>query len=96
MPQESETLRNLTTRVRQLILLYREERQRGEAMKAQLEKQNEHLAELQQRLQRLEKDYKNLKTARILEVSDGDIAATKSRISKLIGNVNRCLTLLGD
>lgn len=96
MPQENEVLRNLSTRVRQLILLYRKEKQHGNALEAKIAEQDKAMAELRQEVKLLQESYKNLKTARILEVTDGDINAVKARISKLIRDVNKSLTLLGD
>lgn len=41
-------------------------------------------------------DYDMLKTARMLEVGDGDIEKARNRVNKLIRDVNRCITLLTE
>ncbi|MCF0202050.1 MAG: hypothetical protein HUK08_01680, partial [Bacteroidaceae bacterium] len=51
---------------------------------------------LRQQIAEKDADYRRLKTARILEVSDGDVERTKARLAKLIRDVNRSITLLSD
>jgi predicted nucleic acid-binding Zn-ribbon protein len=41
-------------------------------------------------------DYDMLKTAKMLEVSNGDLEATRQRINKLVRDVDRCITLLSE
>ena len=43
-----------------------------------------------------EKEYKALKMAKMIEVTDGDLEAAKNRISKLVRDVNQCITLLSE
>ena len=43
-----------------------------------------------------QKNFENLKTARMLEVSDGDLEAAKAKLNKLIRSVNKCITLLSE
>ena len=37
-----------------------------------------------------------LKTARMLEVGDGDIDGARKRVNKLIRDIDRCITLLSE
>lgn len=37
-----------------------------------------------------------LKTAKMIEITDGDIESAKNRVAKLIRDVNQCITLLSD
>jgi len=51
---------------------------------------------LEEKLRQADKNYSTLKTARLLEVSDGDMEAAKAKLSKLIRSVNQCITLLSE
>ena len=39
-------------------------------------------------------DYSSLKTAKMMEICDGDIESAKRRLAALIREVNKCITLL--
>ena len=41
-------------------------------------------------------DYESLMTAKMLQVSEGDMEAAKARLAKLIRSVNKCITLLSE
>ena len=42
-------------------------------------------------------DYNSLKMAKMMEISDGDLQGAKDRLSKLIREVNKCISMLqGD
>ena len=41
-------------------------------------------------------DYDSLKMAKMMTISDNDMEATQKRIAKLIRDVNKCITLLGE
>ena len=51
---------------------------------------------LQMQLAKAQKDYERLKTARMLEVTDGDVESAQRRLQKLIRDVNKCITLLSE
>ena len=41
-------------------------------------------------------DYESLKMAKMIEISDGELDSAKKRLSKLIRDVNKCITLLSE
>lgn len=41
-------------------------------------------------------DYDVLKTAKMLEVSDGDLDKARKRVNQLLRDVDRCITLLTE
>lgn len=95
MAEDNKILTLFTTRMRQLILQYKDEKERNKALSAELENKNREMDRLKNLLKQAQDDYQSLKTARIVEVTDGDIEASKRKIAKLIREVNKCITLLG-
>ena len=45
-------------------------------------------------LDRLQTDYANLKTAKMIDISSEDMKNAKSRLSKLVREVDKCIALL--
>ena len=41
-------------------------------------------------------EYNSLKTAKMLEITDGDLDGAKKQVAKLIREVNKCITLLSE
>jgi predicted nuclease with TOPRIM domain len=52
------------------------------------------LKELQQKHEELQKQYDNLKLAKIISVSDSDLDNAKKRLAKLVRDVDKCIALL--
>lgn len=61
-----------------------------------LSERDAKIAELEARLAQASMDYESLKMARMIEVTDGDVEGAQKRISKLIRDVNKCITLLSE
>ncbi len=95
MPEDNKILTLFTTRMRQLVLLYKEMKEKNKELEAQIERSDREIARLNRKLEQAKNDYESLKTARLVEVTDGDIEQSKRRLNKLIREVNKCITLLG-
>ncbi len=92
---ESEKIISLfTTRVRQLILQQNKLKKENEELYSMLGAQEKEIKQLKEKIAQEENNYKSLKTARMLEVSDGDIEESKKKISQMLRQVNKCITLL--
>ena len=52
--------------------------------------------DLQEKLSQAQENYKSLKMAKMLEVTDTDVEGAQKRIAKLIREVNKCITLLSE
>lgn len=96
MTAKDTTLTTFTTRVRQMILKYQEVRKENSELYAMVDERDKEIAELKKSVSEWEKEYKALKMAKMIEVTDGDLEAAKNRISKLVRDVNQCITLLSD
>lgn len=96
MNAKDETLNLLTTRIRQLIIQYKELKKQNAAMAAALDERDATLKRMQEELVQSRKDYESLKMAKMVTLSDVDVEAAKARIGKLIREVNSCINLLSQ
>ena len=96
MNESNDKLKLFTTRMRQLILQYKAVKKEHEELYAMVDAREKDIEQLRQQLQQAQDDYHNLKMAKMIEVSDGDIEASKKRIASLIREVNKCITLLSE
>ena len=74
MTADEKTLTQFTTRIRQMILQYKEIKQENDALY----------------------EYNALKMAKMIEITDADMESARKRLSKLIRDVDKCITLLND
>ena len=96
MHESNDKLKLFTTRMRQLILQYKAVKKENEELYAMVDAREKDIEQLRQQLQQAQDDYHSLKMAKMIEVSDGDIEASKKRIASLIREVNKCITLLSE
>ena len=61
-----------------------------------VDERDAEIRRLQAEVRQLQNDYKSLKTARMLEVSDTDLDTAKRKVNKLIRDVDKCITLLSE
>lgn len=96
MEADEKSIDLFTTRVRQMILQYNELKQRNAELDSALGEQKERISQLEAQLEHLRADYNNLKVARMLEITDGDMTSAQKRLSKLIRDVDKCITLVSE
>lgn len=94
MADNDKIMALFTTRVRQMILQYNELKKENDELYAMVDKRDEELKRLRESLEQARKDYEGLKMAKMMEISDGDMESAKRRLSGLIREVNKCITLL--
>ncbi len=94
MTDNDKTLTLFTTRVRQMILHYKEMKKENEELYAMVDARDDEIKSLKMQLEQSRNDYNSLKTARMVEICDGDIEAAKKKIAAMIRDVNKCITLL--
>lgn len=95
MAEENKILNLFTTRMRQLILQYKEVKEQNKELQSKLQMNEWENERLKKQLEQAKNDYNSLKMARLVEVTDGDIESSKRRLSNMIREVNKCITLLG-
>lgn len=94
MNANEKTLSLFTTRVRQMILQYQEMKQENDGLYEMVDEQNAKITELEAQLEQAKQNYNSLKMARMIQVSNVDMDVAKKKLSKLIRDVNKCITLL--
>ncbi len=96
MNPKEKAIATFETRVRQMLLRFQELKKENEELYAMMEKNEQDVKELKAKLEQQERDYQSLKMARMLEITDGDLEGAKSRLSRLIRDVNKCIAVLSD
>ena len=96
MDPNEMTLTTFETRIRQMILRFQELKKENNALHVQLQKDEQEIQNLKLKLAQADSDYNSLKMAKMLEITDGDLEGAKARVSKMIRDVNKCISLLSD
>lgn len=96
MNANEKTLNTFATRTRQMLLHYRELKKENNDLYAMVDERDTEIRKLQAQLAQAQSDYNSLKMAKMLEITDGDIENAQKRLSKLIRDVNKCITLLSE
>lgn len=92
--EEEKLMRILEARITQLILDFKDLKSKNAMLAEQLQKTEVALTELQVEQEELKAAYESLKIAKMIEISDTDMKNAKSRLSKLVREVNKCIALL--
>ncbi len=79
-----------------MMLRFKELQKENEELSAMLEKSEKDIEDIRKQLEAKQSDYDSLKMSKMIEISDGDIASSKERLSRLIRNVNKCIAILSD
>lgn len=96
MDSHEQTLATFQTRARQMILRFEQLKKENEELYGMVDSREKTIAELKASLEQKSKDYDALKMARMIGISDGDIEVTKSRLAKLIRDVDKCISVLTE
>ena len=96
MNPNEKAISTFETRVRQMILRFQELKKENVELYAMVEKNEQTIKELQDKLTQADNEYHSLKMAKMMEITDGDLESAKARISKMICEVNKCITILSD
>ncbi len=97
MTQNEQLLATFESRVRQLILRLQDLKKENERLCQEVAKNERDIKGLKEQLALSERDYNSLKMARMVEITDGDLQGAKDRLSKLIREVDKCISMLqGD
>ena len=90
------TLNLFSTRVRQMILQYKELKKENAELYSMVDEKDKQVENLKAQITQAQNDYNNLKMAKMLEITDGDMESAQKRLQKLIRDVNKCITLLSE
>ena len=84
------------TKVRALILQFKNLKRENEELYAMLEKNENDVNALRLQLQEGKKEFEAFKASKILQVADGDLQSARERLAKLIRDVNKCISVLSE
>lgn len=96
MTENEKTLNNFTTRMRQMVLRFKEMKKENNDLYAMVDQREQEIKQLQAQLRQAQSDYQSLQMAKMIEITDGDMENAQKRLSKLIRDVNKCITLLSE
>ena len=96
MTASEDTLNLFSTRVRQMILQYKELKKENADLYSMVDEKDKQVENLKAQITQAQNDYNNLKMAKMLEITDGDMESAQKRLQKLIRDVNKCITLLSE
>lgn len=96
MNANEKTLNTFATRVRQMILRFNDMKKENDDLYTLIDERDAEIKKLQKQLAQAQTDYNSLKMAKMIEITDGDMEGARKRLSKLIRDVNKCITLLSE
>ena len=92
--EDTQLVKLLETRVRQLILRNQELRKQNAQLWQQVTADDARIQTLEEQKQQLAAQYADLKTARMLQLSDNDTRNAKQRMAKLVRDIDKCIAIL--
>ena len=92
--EERNQLSVFEARLRQLMFLHDELKEKNQFLMEALNKKEQTLQQLQHDYDELEANYTDLKQARIISIHDSDVEGTRKRLSKLVREIDKCLAIL--
>ena len=96
MNANEKALNTFATRVRQMILQYEEMKKENNDLYELVDQREKEIEKLEAQLKQARNDYNSLKMAKMIEISDSDMENAQKRISKLIRDVNKSITLISE
>ncbi len=96
MAATEDTLNLFSTRVRQMILQYKDLKEENAELYSMVDEKDKQVENLKAQITQAQNDYNSLKMAKMLEITDGDMESAQKRLQKLIRDVNKCITLLSE
>lgn len=78
------------------MLRFKSLKQENQQLNALLEERDLKIAQLESQLDQAKRDYESLKMAKMIDVTDGDIAKSKQKLQHIIHNIDKCITLLSE
>lgn len=87
-------MRGFTTRVRQLIIKVDELKKANTELANVINQRDAEITKLKEQINLQEKKYNAMMMAKMIDIADSDIEASRKKINKLIRSVNKCMALL--
>ena len=91
---ERQSLKKIDAKIRNLIAQYLVLQKENEDLYTELESKEAEIKQLKEEVAQRTQDYKNMKLAKMIEVSDNDLKESKMKITRLVREVNKCINIL--
>lgn len=89
-------MKKFEARVRNILVQYSVLKQENTDLYTELEKKDEEIRLLKEELSRSKNEYNNLKLAKMIEITDSDIKESKMKITRLVREINKCISILSS
>ena len=96
MNADEKTIAKKTKKISQLILEYNKIKIENDRLRSMIDERDSALEKMEGQLAQVRNDYESLKMARMVEITNGDLESAQKKISKLIRDVNKCITLVSE
>lgn len=94
--EERQSMKKFEAKIRNVLAQFRVLKQENSDLYTELENKDEEIKQLKAQLAQSQKEYNNLKLAKMIEISDSDIKESKTKISKLVREINKCINILSS
>ena len=95
MNQElKDLIKQLETRVRQLILQQGQLQEEQDKLRKQLGEKDDEILQLQIQNEELKQQYSRLKMAKYIDMADNDVKDMRGRIRTMVRDIDRCISML--
>lgn len=92
--EERQSMKKFEAKVRQVLAQFRVLKKENADLYAELDRKDAEIERLKAEVTQRTSDYKNLKLAKMIEVSDLDIKESKQKITRLVREINKCISIL--
>lgn len=89
-------MKKFEAKIRNVLAQFRVLKQENSDLYTELENKDEEIKQLKAQLAQSQNEYNNLKLAKMIEISDSDIKESKTKISKLVREINKCINILSS
>lgn len=92
--EDTQLVKLLETRVQQLIQRNKELKEQNAQLWQQVTEDDAQMQALRMKNRTLQAQYADLKTARMMQLSDNDTRNAKQRMAKLVREIDKCIAIL--
>ena len=89
-----DLIKQLETRVRQLILQQAKLQEEQEGLRKQLNEKDDEIRQLKIQNEELMQQYSRLKMAKYIDMADNDVKDMRGHIRTMVRDIDRCISML--
>ena len=89
-----DLIKQLETRVRQLVLQQAKLQEEQEGLRKQLNEKDDEIRQLKIQNEELMQQYSRLKMAKYIDMADNDVKDMRGRIRTMVRDIDRCISML--